>query len=245
MKKSLLILLTLVSVTLPVKAAVLTSIPGPDDQGGMIMPMVTLSGNALTVMFMPPSEPPLLASLDYWSPGDTFQTTAAWYSHLDPVGGDGTLFNNQYGFTFMGSIPTGTSLGIRLISTSSNLLQAWNYVNSQNRFDEIFQNVGDQVLWNGSMWHNYFTIASDATPGIYSATFEVFIADQAFTAGTGFADYAPNALTVTQNTNYSTVNITYTWEVAAIPEPSTVVLLGGAWVFAIALNLRNRKQQQS
>ena len=237
-------LLAVISVTLSAisaKSAVLTSIPGPDDQGGMIMPMVMLSGNSLSVMFTPPLESPLLASLEHWSPGDAFQASSAWYTELDPMGGSGALFNNQYGFTFMGSIPTGGVLGIRLLSASSNLLQSWNYVNSQNRFDRVFQNVGDQVLWNGSMWHSYFTIHADVDPGIYSATFQVFIANGAFTTGSGFVDYGASAQAATQDMNYAPVNITYSWEVAVVPEPSSILLLGGAGVFALFFKLSQRK----
>ena len=188
------------------------------------MPMVMLSGNSLSVMFMPPAETPLLASLDHWSPGDTFEPTAAWYAPLDPIGGSNDLFNNQYGFTFMGSIPEGKALGLRITSVSSSELQFFNYVNSQNRFDEVFANVNSQVLWNGSMWHNYVTAPVDLAPGIYTATFEVFIANATFTAGTGFADYTPAALSATQDMSYSTVSINYSWTV--VPEPSTCLLVG-------------------
>ncbi len=188
------------------------------------MPMVMLSGNALSVMFMPPAETPLLASLGHWSPGDTFEPTAAWYAPLDPIGGSNDLFNNQYGFTFMGSIPEGKALGLRITSVSSSELQFFNYVNSQNRFDEVFANVNSQVLWNGSMWHNYVTAPVDLAPGIYTATFEVFIANATFTTGTGFADYTPAALSATQDMSYSTVSINYSWTV--VPEPSTWLLVG-------------------
>ena len=198
-------------------AAVITAIPGPDDQGGMLMPMVTLTGNTLSVMFMPPAIPPELASLETWSPGDTFDPGAAWYAALDPVGGAGDLFNNQYGFTFMGSIPAGKALGIRLLSVSSTELQFFNYVNSQNRFDEVFWAVGDQVLWNGSMWHDYVTVPANLGPGTYTASFEIFIADATFTTGTGFVDYTSGALAAAQDMSYSTVVIDYSWTV--VPEP--------------------------
>lgn len=231
------------ALALSAKADVLTSLPGPDDQGGMIMPMVMLSGNSLSVMFTPPSETPQLASLDHWSPGDTLQTTAAWYPALDPVGGAGDLFNNQYGFTFMGTIPTGEGLGIKLISSSSNLLQGWNYSKGLNRFDLAFSEIGDQVLWNGSMWHTYFTLPADAPAGTYSATFEVFIADQSFTAGTGFADYSAAARSAVPDSNYSAATVTYSWQV--VPEPSTCLLLGFAGVLALGMNLRKRRLQQA
>lgn len=217
-------------------ATIITAIPGPDDQGGMIMPMVTLTGNTLGVMFMPLSEAPVLAGLNTWSPGNTFSPAAAWYGPLDPVGGAGDLFNNQYGFTFMGTIPDGKALGLRLTSVSSSELQFFNYVNNQNLFDEVFTDVNSQVLWNGSMWHNYVTAPNDLAPGTYTATFEVFIANATFTSGTGFADYTPGALTATQDMSYDTVTITYTWTV--VPEPSTGLLMaGGLGVLA----LRRRK----
>lgn len=227
------------------RADVLTAIPGPDDQGGMIMPMVILDGNTLSLMFMPTSTPEL-ASLEKWSPGNTFQPTAAWYAQLDPTQGN-SLFNNQYGFTFMvdggTTFPLDKGIGIRLTAVSSNLLQSWNYVNSQNRFDEIFQDVGDQVLWNGSMWHNYFTLPEDAAPGTYTASFEVFIANTTFTPGTGFADYTSGAQSATQDNSYNTVTINYTWEV--VPEPSTYLLLGGAALFFLVARLRHRNSARA
>lgn len=220
---------SLLMCAMPMHAADLTAIPGPDDQGGMIMPMISLSGTTLNLSFAPVSTPEL-RSLSYWSPGDTFTDSSAWNPLLDPVDGQGALFNNQYGFMFMANpmmgmdfVPSGKSLGIRLISQSSNLLESWNYVNSQNRFDAVFAEVGDQVLWNGSMWHNFFTLPNGVAPGIYTATFEVFIADATFTVGTGFADYSAGALSAAQDTAYSTVNVNYSWQV--VPEPSTFILL--------------------
>ncbi len=210
-------------------ATELTAIPGPDDQGGMIMPMVTLTGTTVNVSFNPAATP-VLAGLGTWSPGDTFPNSASWNSLLDPVDGQGALFNNQYGFMFMANpmmgmdnVPTGKSLGIRLLARNSSLLESWNYVNGQNRFDEVFANVGDQVLWNGSMWHNYFTLPNSAAPGIYTASFEIFIADTTFTAGTGFADYTAGALSAAQDTGYRPVTVNYSWQV--VPEPSVSLLL--------------------
>jgi len=196
------------------------------------MPMIGLMGNTLSVMFDTPSPLPLAASLTHWSPGDTFSPAAAWYTKLDPIGGEGALFNNQYGFMTMSSAPSGKAFGIRLLSASAEL-QSWNYGNGQNRFDEIFQEPGDQVLWNGSMWHNYFTLPAGTAAGVYSATFEIFIADATFTDGTGYADYTPGALNAAQDMNYNTVSFTYEWQV--VPEPSSALLvlaaLGGVLVF--------------
>lgn len=226
---AILAILGAVLVTRPTYAEILTAIPGPDDQGalqgdgtvGMIMPMVSVSGTTLSLMFMPPYAPEL-ASLSFWSPGDTFQPGAAWYNLLDPVGGQGALFNNQYGFMLMGSQPATGSLAIRLTSTSSSLLQSWNYLNASNRFDLVFQEVGDQVLWSGGMWHNYFTLPSNAAPGTYSATFEIFVANATFTTGTGYVDYTDTAKNATQDTNYNSVTVNYQWTV--VPEPTTMLL---------------------
>ncbi|MFZ4775593.1 MAG: PEP-CTERM sorting domain-containing protein [Terrimicrobiaceae bacterium] len=238
MKKSLLFALCLVAL-LPAgsRAVTLTSIPGPDDQGGMIMPMVGISGNSLTLMFMPPMNKPDLLSLNEWSFGDDFSPTAAWYSKLNPApGGAAALFNNQYGFMWSGTVPVGKALGIRLLSRSSSDMESWNYVNSQNLFDEVFANVGDQVLWNGNMWHNYFTLPNNAPAGSYTASLEVFIADATFTAGTGWADYTPGAMSAAQDMSYSTVTVNYAWDV--VPEPSTYALILMAFTGLVVWKLR-------
>lgn len=225
------------------RAVVLDAIPGLNEQGPMIMPMISLSGTTLSVMFMQSSVPEL-GSVDHWVPGGTFEPTAAWYSQLDPVGGAGKLFNNQYGFMFMMEgdelFPVGKTIGIRLTAVSSEFLQAWNYGISANRFDEIFQEVGDQVLWNGDMWHNYFTMPADAVPGTYTASFEVFITDTPFTTGTGVADYSQSAQSAVASSGYNTVSFTYSWEV--IPEPSTYLLLAAAAGLFFMLRLRKPAQ---
>lgn len=220
--KKIVAVLALVCFAVPaLRAAILTQIPGVMAQGDMIMPVIELDGFNLTLQ-MPSDPPPLLASLERWSMGNTFDPSAAWYARLDPVGGAGDLFNNQYGFTFEGIIPGGTGVGIRLLSASPGL-QSWNYVRDQNRFDLIFSEVGDQVLWDRSMWHNYFTMPADTAPGIYSASFEIFITNTTFTGGTGAADYSEAAINAIRNDDYGTVTITYTWEV--VPEPSTYFLV--------------------
>lgn len=225
-----------VVLTASVHATVLTALPGPDDQGGMLMPMIVLSGTTLSVMFTPPAEPPVLASLDHWSPGDTLEPTASWFGPLDPIGGTNDLFNNQYGFTFMGTVPGGKALGLRLTAMSSPEFRFFNYGNSANRFDQVFPALNSQVLWSGSMWHMYATAPDDLAPGVYTATFEVFIANTPFTPGTGFADYSPGALAATQDMGYSTATFTGTWNV--VPEPSVTLLAGAG--FTALLFLRRR-----
>ncbi|GAB4180215.1 MAG: hypothetical protein Fur0032_21110 [Terrimicrobiaceae bacterium] len=237
--------------TTTLHAIEITAVPGPDDQGGMIMPMVSIAATSgsptnptagtINVSFSP-SSVPVLRPLTQWSPGDWFSETAAWRADLSPqdgtvVGmppanaGDGDIFNNQYGFMFMSmgtmmmaNLPSGNSLAIRLDALSSAELLSFNYGNAANRWDQVFNGVGAQVLWNGSMWHNYFTLPANAAPGSYSAVFEIFIATTPFTGTTGFAQYDTAALTAAKNNNFTSAFVTYNFQV--IPEPATGVLLG-------------------
>lgn len=230
------------------------------------MPMVTITGadnntnptsGTISVSFNPLTTPQM-KSLEQWSPGSWFAETAAWRADLgSPAGvggtpvanaGAGDLFNNQFGFMFMAmpmmgtaNIPSGKSLAIKLTSVSSPLLESYNYGNAANRWDQVFANVGDQVLWNGSMWHNYFTLPSIAAPGTYTATFEIFIANTPFTGTTGFAQYDTAALSAQKDTNFTAASVTYNW-VVPIPEPSTYALLIGAGMLGVALLQRSRRE---
>ena len=214
------------------------------------------TAGAINVSFSPGSVPKL-QSLQQWSPGSWFADTAAWRPDLGSASGvggtppanagNGDLFNNQYGFTFMGNgttmmsfVPTGKSLGIKFLSASSPLLETYNYVNSQNRWDRIFDAADSQVLWNGSMWHSYFTLPGSAPAGIYSATFEIFIANQTFTAGTGFADYSAAAKAATKDANFTPAVVNYTWTV--VPEPRVGALLALAIVFGALVHFRSKKR---
>lgn len=230
-------------------AALITAVPGPDDQGGMIMPMVSINATAgtgadptagtINVSFNPTATP-VLGPLTEWSPGDWFAEGAAWRQDLSPVAGsvagmppanagNGDLFNNQYGFMFMAmpmmgmaNVPSGNSLGIRLDSIMTMDLRSFNYGNADNRWDQVFDGVDSQVLWNGTMWHNYFTMPANTAPGTYTAVFEIFMADIPFTGTTGFAQYDATALNAGRNDNFTSAFVTYDFTV--IPEPSAALL---------------------
>jgi hypothetical protein len=255
---------------LPVgQASIITAIPGPDDQGGMIMPMVTITATSgpntnptagvININFSP-SSIPILQPLTAWSPGHWFDENAAWKHDLSPVegtvpglpsanAGQGNLFNNQYGFMFMAmpmmgtaNVPVGHSLAIRLDSISHSGLRSFNYGNADNRWDEVFQTVNPQVLWSGTMWHNYFTMAPASPAGLYTATFEIFIASTPFTGTTGFAQYDAAAAAAVANPNFATAFVTYQFEV--IPEPSTAGLaLLGLFAFAFHQRLSKRSRR--
>jgi hypothetical protein len=250
----------------PAFAGEISAVPGPDDQGGMLMPMVTIVGadnaanptsGTLSIAFNPGSVPDL-QTLQQWSAGSWFAESAAWRPDIgSPSGvggtpaanaGSGARFNNQYGFMFMAmpmlgmaNIPAGKSLGIRLTAISSGDLESFNYVNGQNRWDAVFPSVGSQVLWNGSMWHNYFTLPAAAATGSYTATFEVFIANLAFTGTTGFAQYDTAALNAVADGNFTPASVTYTWNAVAVPEPSTLVLAGAAVAGLACIRSRSRR----
>ena len=248
------------------RADVLTSVPGPDDQGEMIMPMVRLEATAgggsnptagvLHITFSP-AITPVLKPLTEWMPGGWFAEAASWRPDLSPISGsvlgmpdanagNGSLFNNQYGFTFMANgmpgmayVPTGCSLAIRLDSISSSDMKSFNYGQAANRWDQVFDGVNSQVLWSGSMWHNYFTLPNLAS-GNYSATFEVFIADTPFTGVTGFAQYDAAALSAGRNGNFTSAFVTY--QFSAVPEPSASALLVFVGVGLVLFVARRRPQ---
>ncbi len=233
-------------------------VPGPGDQGGMEMPIISIldaanysdpTSGRINIAFNPGSTP-LLTTLEQWSPGSWFAESASWRPDLgSPTGvggtpsanaGNGGLFNNQYGFMFMANpmmsaayVPTGKSLAIRLTSSSSALLASFNYGGADNRWDQVFGGPSPQVLWSGSMWHNYFTLPASAPAGTYSATFEIFIADTPFTSGTGAADYSTTALNALKDNAFTPASVTYTW--TAVPEPMTL------WLLATGLLLLSRK----
>ena len=257
--------LAVLATGFPARAGQISAVPGPDDQGGMIMPMVSITGfdnlnnptaGTVSVMFSP-EQTPVLRSLEAWSPGDWFATTAAWRPDIgSPAGvggtpganaGNGELFNNQYGFMFTtagGTRPSTASLtannkavAIKLTSLSSPSLESFNYVNNQNRWDQVFSSTGSQVLWNGSMWHNYFTLPAATPAGTYTAQFQIFVADTPFTGTTGWAQYDSAAASALANPNFTPASLTYTFEV--VPEPGTCGLVAVAGLAAVPL-LRRR-----
>lgn len=225
----------------------LTSVPntiphGSSGHGWMYMPMVTFledgfGGGGLTIT--PDARVPVMGTLQDWSPGSWFQAGDPWRPLLgSPEGvggtpamhaGSGALFNNQYGLTMdqdSDFLPVGSSIAVRLVSASPEI-RAFNG-GSGSYWDEIWQNPGDQIVWNGSMWHNYFVIDPGAASGVYTAEFELFVVDYVFQPGTGAADYSAGALAAQRNLNYTSDFLSYQWEVHAIPEPSSMLLLGGA-----------------
>ncbi len=254
------------------RAGEIAAIPSPMAQGGMIMPTFSIinaddygdpTSGQLSVRFSP--SVPLMQSLEQWSPGSWFATGAAWRADIgSPTGvggtpaanaGAGGLFSSRYGFQFAADgsttafVPTGKSLGIRLTSVSSGLLDIYNYDSGLNLWDSIFTATspasGSQVLWDGTMWHSLFVLPSTAPGGTYTAEFEVFIANTAFTSTTtGKAQYDATALAATEDVNFTPASVTYTWDVAAVPEPSTIMMLTTVAVGAGLASCRRLRRRQ-
>lgn len=220
------------------QAGLINSIPGPSDQGGMVMPMISIVNaddydnptRGEISIGLPSAIIPVLRTLEEFSPGAWFAESAAWRENLgSPEGiggtppanaGNGNRFNNQYGFMFMANpmmdsanIPLGKSLGIRLHHFSSSDMRSFNYVKLEDKWDPIFEEPGSQVLWSGMMWHNYFTLPAGLPLGFYTATFEIFIADKEFTPGTGAADYSPTAQQVENDPNFASAFVELTFRV--------------------------------
>lgn len=263
---SRLAVLAVLAAGFPATAGEISAVPGPDDQGGMLMPMVSITNfddltnpttGTVSVMFSP-AQVPVLRSLQDWSPDDWFATTATWRLDIGspagvggtppPNAGNGDLFNNQYGFMFTtsgGTRPSTASLtannkavAIKLTSLSSPSLKSYNYVNNQNRWDQVFPTVGSKVLWNGTMWHNYFTLPAATPAGTYTAQFEIFVADTPFTGTTGWAQYDSAAASALANPNFTPASLTYTFEV--VPEPATIGLAAMAALAAMPFLRRRR-----
>ncbi len=223
-----------------VHATALTSIYSPAMEdgnalgGGMLMPYVTYDSATKTLSITPPSSSdlssmtpngtPVLATLDQWVPGATFaNTSAAYYSLLDPVGGQGLAFSNQYGFTAVSDLAStldsaGLSLGIQLVSSSAGLTF---YNSSGSVFDQVFNGSDDSVLWGGGMWHFYAATAETDIATTYSATFEIFVANTTIGTKIGQVDESTVA---GEATGYTSTTITLNW--TTVPEPSTYTLFG-------------------
>lgn len=228
--------------------AYVEQIPGPDDQGGMVMPIVSIQGNNLSLSWMggmggsmewdPSTDSVLMGSIGYWTDGDSFEPGTAYGDLLNPVseGGQGNLFSSRYGFWVDGtSLESGDYLVLRLASMPAGLV-GWNSLDSE--LESVFTQAGDYVLWNGDMWHTLFTISPDAAPGLYAATFEVLVGTATepvtWAGAVGSASY-------TQNTDYNTLSITYNWKV--VPEPSALALAGLA-ILGGVVALRFRKVRE-
>lgn len=226
------------------QAAILTALPSPMAQGGMIHLNVTfLDQPADSVTVHADAGLPVLRPLAQWKPGDVFDASDPWFDELDPSAG-GAYFNSQYGFVFdaagSDSIPSGRSVGVRMTALSPGLsVYFYRSTAGAELFAPVFLGEGspsDAVLWSGGMWHPVF-VADPAMAGVVmSASFEFFLADAAPTTPTTTLDYLTPFNAVS---GYSAGALTVSF--AAVPEPAGFGLLAGLMTAAAAGTRRRRR----
>jgi hypothetical protein len=202
--------LSFLAAALPASAAVLTTLPSPTDQGGMIHINVALNGSAMEVLL--DTGTPGIKPLAEWKPGDTLDPSSPWYATLDPSQAAG-LFNSQFGFVMSGDsdlLPAGSTILIGWVSGTAGL-ESFRWRNTTPQlFDGILGTDGSSTSWdwgtvNRGMMHPLFSMPA-GSGGTASATLSFTLADSSGVALPGY--------TAAQTTlNFSVV-----------PEPSAWVL---------------------
>lgn len=202
----------------PVGATVLTNLPTPMDQGGMIHINVALSGAILSAA--PEAGVPVLKPLSAWKPGDSLDPVSPWYATLDPAQAAG-LFNSQFGFVLFESdpLPAGSKIMIELVSGTPGL-EVFRWRNTAPQlFDPILGTDGSAASWDWGtvshgMMHPMFVMPAGSN-GAAGATFSFTLTDS---AGAPLPGYTPAQATV---------------PFSVIPEPSAAMfsILGGMLLF--------------
>ena len=202
----------------PAFATVLSNLPTPMEQGGMIHINVAYdeTTDSLSVDIEPGT--PILKPLSSWKPGDSFEPASPWYATLDPSQAAG-MFNSQFGLVMFESdpLPDGTSLYVNLVSGSPGL-EVFRYRNNAPQlFDAIMGTDGSDASWNWGtvahgMFHPMFVMPSGSS-GTANATLGFTLVDSGGVAVPGV----------------NSVQAAVTFNV--IPEPSSVwLVLGGTCV---------------
>lgn len=148
-------------------AAVLTMLPTPMMQGGMLHANIWFDGSTLHSYFDPGV--PELKPLAVWSPGDTFDPASPWFSRLDPSTGAGA-FNSQYGLLIDGSLtdplPLGSKILVSIVDATPALgIFRWRNTEPQI-FDPILGTEGAPISWDwGALNHAMFHPMFVAGPG--------------------------------------------------------------------------------
>ena len=229
--------LSLILCSSPLLHAIVTQVPGPDDTGGMVMPTVLIQGNNLSFSWSsmdmgegmgmgwnPTTDSVEMGSIGYWTEGDNFAPGTTYGNLLNPAsaGGAGMLFSTRYGFWVDGNssaLASGSYLAIRL-NTVTLGVEGWN-TPSNEVLNKVFSTNGDTVLWSGGMWHTLFTVSPDLPPGLYSAQFEIFVANAP--GGVSWDGLIDSTSAWTVNSDYNSVFVPYSFNV--VPEPSVISLL--------------------
>ena len=149
----------LLLATTPTYATVLSNLPTPMQQGGMIHINVAYNETSDSLSVNIESGVPVLQPLTARAnPGDSFDPTSPWYATLDPSQAAG-MFNSQFGLVLFESdpLPLGTSLFVNLVSASPGL-EAFRWRNNAPQlFDGIMGTDGSDNSWDwGTVAHGMF-----------------------------------------------------------------------------------------
>lgn len=218
--KSLIFSLSFATFATTAGAAVLTTLPTPMNQGGMIHINVALQGGGLVVHLDPGT--PVIQPLAAWKPGDTLDSASPWFSTLDPTQSAG-LFNSQYGLVIDAGttdpLPDGAKILVGWVSGTAGL-EAFQWKNTAPQmFSGILGTDGSSTSWDWStvshgMMHPLFVMPAGSS-GSATATLSFTLADA---SNVPLAGYTPAQTTL----NFSVV-----------PEPSAFVLSAGAGLLAL------------
>lgn len=197
-------------------AVILTTLPTPMNQGGMIHLNIALNGNAITVD--PEPGTPDIKPLAAWKPGDTLDPVAPWYSTLDPTQGAG-LFNSQFGLVLFDSdpLPLGTKIMVGWVSGTPGM-EAYQWKNTEPQlFNGILGTDGSPTSWDWGtvahgMMHPMFVMPA-GSGGSANVTLSFTLAD-----GDGIALPGYTAAQTTMNFN-------------VVPEPSALLLSAAGCLF--------------
>lgn len=214
------------SAALPVSAAVLTTLPTPVDQGGMIHINVSLQG--ANMVALPEAGTPVIQPLSAWKPGDSLDAASPWYSTLDPAQGAG-LFNSRFGLLIDAGatdpLPLGSKILVGWVSGTAGLQSyRWRNTPAPQLFDGIMGTAGSSSSWDWStvshgMMHPLFVMPAGSS-GPATATLSFTLVDE---SNVPLAGYNPTRATV---------------HFSVVPEPSSLVLSAAAGL----LLMRRRRQ---
>jgi hypothetical protein len=192
-------------------AVVLTTLPTPMNQGGMIHINVAFNAPSSAITINPDPGTPVIKPLSEWKPGDTLEAASPWYATLDPTQAAG-LFNSQFGLLLFDSdpLPASSKIMVGWVSGTPGL-EAYQWRNTEPQvFTGILGTDGSSSSWDWSsvahgMMHPMFVMPS-GSGGTASVTLSFTMSDL---DGNPLPGYTPAQTTL----NFS-----------VIPEPSAVLI---------------------
>lgn len=261
MAKAFSILLLALGATAAAHAAsYLDTIPGPDDTGGMVMPLVSLDFNTQSVtVSMLQSNTVALYPLQQYKAWDrlpyvdsVFNPTlsnAPWYDLLDPTG-QHLPFSTRVGFMFAsanaGLIPSGAYLYIKAVEISDGLklydAGFWEDVWGQSGGIEQWSQVFGEGNFGGTILPSLDNVVAWGDNQSVKMWHPVALVPNAGLYSARFEFYLGDGQ-ATPLEGWSTDSIELHW-LATVPEPTTAAAMFGLMAVTAAATsaLRRRKR---